>query len=65
MKGAYFLTLALAGASQAKYWLEDIPHQGRSPYFPDSLYQVFRNVKDYGAVGDGGRSPLLRVPSGH
>lgn len=54
MRGASVFTLALVGVAQAKYWLEDIPHLGRSPYFPDSLYQVFRNVRDYGAVGDGG-----------
>ena len=54
MKLASVLALALAGAAEAKYWLEEIPHLGRSPYFPDSHYRVFRNVKDYGAVGDGG-----------
>lgn len=52
LKGA--LALALAGAAHARYWLEDIPHLGTAPYYPDKLYQVFRNVKDYGAVGDGG-----------
>ncbi|CAM1506355.1 Fc.00g059960.m01.CDS01 [Cosmosporella sp. VM-42] len=53
MKLATILALSLAGAVKAKYWLEEIPHLGRSPYFPDSHYRVFRNVKDYGAVGDG------------
>ncbi|KAK9771541.1 putative Pectate lyase superfamily protein-domain-containing protein [Seiridium cardinale] len=34
------------------YWLADISHQGVAP-FAGSGYAVFRNVKDYGAVGDG------------
>lgn len=33
------------------YWLADIAHQGFAPY-AGSGYQVFRNVKDYGAVGE-------------
>jgi hypothetical protein len=37
------------------YWMENIAHNGT---FPESWggasdYKVFRNVKDYGAVGDG------------
>ncbi|KAK0442944.1 exo-beta-1,3-glucanase [Armillaria borealis] len=36
------------------FWLEFIKHQGTSPFNPDpGSYQVFRNVKDFGAVGDG------------
>lgn len=35
------------------YWMEDIPHQGQSSFNPDPSYQVFRNVKSYGARGDG------------
>ncbi|KAF2813845.1 pectin lyase-like protein [Mytilinidion resinicola] len=35
------------------YWLKDMPRQGRSPFNPDPGYQVFRNVKDFGAKGDG------------
>lgn len=54
MKLTAIITLALAGAAQAKYWMEEIGHFGRSPYFPDSHYRVFRDVRDYGAVGDGG-----------
>ncbi|KAK2599641.1 hypothetical protein N8I77_011378 [Diaporthe amygdali] len=52
-----FTTLFLALASfvlavQAAYWMESIPHQGLAPY-AGSGYSVFRNVKDYGARGDG------------
>ena len=34
------------------YWLADIKHQGQ-PAFGTPNYQVFRNVKNFGAVGDG------------
>ncbi|KAF9044166.1 glucan 1,3-beta-glucosidase [Panaeolus papilionaceus] len=38
----------------APFWLERIKHQGISPFNPNPKdYQVFRNVKDFGAVGDG------------
>ncbi|CEI40849.1 Glucan 1,3-beta-glucosidase [Fusarium venenatum] len=48
-----FLLLALASLVRSKYWLEEIEHRGTAPYYPDSQYRVFRNVKDFGAVGDG------------
>ncbi len=35
------------------FWMEAIKHQGASPFNPDPTYQVFRNVKDFGANGDG------------
>ncbi|KAJ8071726.1 hypothetical protein OCU04_002042 [Sclerotinia nivalis] len=36
------------------YWYETIAHQGVAPYNPQgSAYQVFRNVKDFGATGNG------------
>lgn len=47
---------ATTGTSSGKcsYWLEDIKHQGIAAFNPDaSSYQVFRNVKDFGAKGDG------------
>jgi glucan 1,3-beta-glucosidase len=53
---------APTGGACASYWLEDIKHQGLASFNPNathlpfgwnSTYQVFRNVKDYGAVGDG------------
>lgn len=40
--------------AQCSYWLEDIAHNGRAAFNPDPAnYKVFRNVKDYGAKGDG------------
>jgi glucan 1,3-beta-glucosidase len=36
------------------FWLETIKHQGTAAYNSNpSGYQVFRNVKDFGAKGDG------------
>ncbi|KAI1166190.1 glycoside hydrolase family 55 protein [Nemania serpens] len=51
-----FSTFLTAVASLAvginAYWLQDIRHQGVAP-FAGNGYKVFRNVKDYGARGDG------------
>ncbi|KAK4962866.1 hypothetical protein LTR10_000493 [Elasticomyces elasticus] len=39
---------------QCDYWLADIKHQGIAAFNPaPQTYQVFRNVKDFGAKGDG------------
>ncbi|KAK5993808.1 Glucan 1,3-beta-glucosidase [Cladobotryum mycophilum] len=35
------------------FWMETIKHTGISPFLNDSSYAVFRNVKDFGAKGDG------------
>ncbi|KIY68777.1 glycoside hydrolase family 55 protein [Cylindrobasidium torrendii FP15055 ss-10] len=43
-----------AAAASDPFWLESIKHQGTAAFNPDPAnYVVFRNVKDYGAVGDG------------
>lgn len=40
--------------ASCSYWLEDIKHQGYAAFNPSpETYQVFRNVKDFGAKGDG------------
>ncbi|KAM0476202.1 hypothetical protein ACHAPX_006619 [Trichoderma viride] len=36
----------------SSYWYENIAHQGIAPFGP-SGYSVYRNVKDFGAKGDG------------
>ncbi|KAI0318387.1 exo-beta-1-3-glucanase [Amylostereum chailletii] len=41
-----------SAAAGDPYWLENIAHQGTSAFGPAG-YQVFRNVKDFGAKGDG------------
>lgn len=39
----------------SQYWLDAIKHQGLAPYAVggSDSYKVYRNVKDYGAKGDG------------
>ncbi|OTB06764.1 glycoside hydrolase family 55 protein [Hypoxylon sp. CI-4A] len=39
--------------TSSSYWFSDIKRQGTAVYNSDSGYKVFRNVKDYGAKGDG------------
>jgi glucan 1,3-beta-glucosidase len=44
--------LARSEPEPAPYWLEEIKHQGISAFHPNpNSYQVFRNVKDFGAKG--------------
>lgn len=44
--------------SSCSYWLENISHQGLAAFNSNpSGYQVFRNVKDFGAKGDGELNP--------
>ena len=35
------------------FWMETIKHTGISPFLNDTSYSVYRNVKHFGAVGDG------------
>lgn len=49
---AVFVGVSLLQTASA-YWMEEISHQGRASFNPDPSYQVFRNVKDFGAKGDG------------
>ncbi|KAJ3215160.1 hypothetical protein HDU81_001482, partial [Chytriomyces hyalinus] len=35
------------------FWLQDIQHQGLLPFGGDSSYTIFRDVRAYGAIGDG------------
>ncbi|KAI5926494.1 putative Exo-beta-1,3-glucanae [Camillea tinctor] len=40
--------------SECAYWLEDVKRQGIAAFNPNpDQYQVFRNVKEFGAKGDG------------
>ena len=39
-------------ATTSSYWLSSITRQG-TVAFGDSSYQIFRNVQDFGAKGDG------------
>ena len=43
----------VAKSYQSGFWLGDIDHSKDTVWKNDGSYKVFRNVKDYGAVGDG------------
>lgn len=44
----------ISSAIRGSWWQENIQHQGIAAFNPDrASYKVWRNVKDYGAVGDG------------
>lgn len=53
---ASFVGAVVAQAPATPYWMDAIAHNGIASFNPDKSYTVFRNVKDYGAVGDGGKS---------
>lgn len=40
-------------ACDTPFWMNDIKHQGVASFNNNTQYKIFRNVKDYGAVGDG------------
>jgi len=40
-------------AAAGSFWMESIARKGTVPWGKDTSYKVFRNVKEYGAVGDG------------
>ncbi|KAH6696865.1 pectate lyase superfamily protein-domain-containing protein [Plectosphaerella plurivora] len=39
--------------SSETYWMAQMEQLGSAPFAPDPDYKVWRNVKDYGATGDG------------
>ena len=42
-----------SAAAAGSFWMETITRKGTVPWGNDPSYKVFRNVKDYGAKGDG------------
>lgn len=56
MKLMFALLLAAASFTWAAYWMEDLHRQGIAPFNSVRGYRVFRNVKQWGAKGDGGGS---------
>jgi hypothetical protein len=54
MKCAFAFFLVAASVAWAAFWMEDIHRHGIAPFNPKTDYQIFRNVKEWGAKGDGG-----------
>ncbi|KOS18472.1 Glucan 1 [Escovopsis weberi] len=40
-------------AAASNWWLPNVPHNGTVAYGGNRNYQIYRNVKDFGAKGDG------------
>ncbi|KZN94210.1 Glucan 1,3-beta-glucosidase [Penicillium chrysogenum] len=51
-EGPHQASLQKRATSGSNYWLANLEQRGNSPFAP-SGYKVWRNVKDYGAKGDG------------
>ena len=52
-------TVSSNSTANTPFWLEKIKHQGVAAFRKDSTYQVFRNVKDFGAKGRYRHSEVL------
>jgi len=48
-------------STACSYWLDDIKHQGVAAFNSNTNYTVYRNVKDYGAVGTSTESIKLQI----
>ncbi|KAJ5544399.1 hypothetical protein N7513_006963 [Penicillium frequentans] len=46
-------SLSVSKRASSSYWMANIKRQGVAPFNSNADYQVFRNVKDFGAKGDG------------
>ncbi|KAF2095560.1 pectin lyase-like protein [Rhizodiscina lignyota] len=51
----------LAPTNPGTFWYESIDHNGLAPFIEGSGYTVFRNVKDFGAKGDGSTDDSIAI----
>ncbi|KAF7564009.1 hypothetical protein G7046_g99 [Stylonectria norvegica] len=53
----------VSAAADSSWWLASIDRQGTIPFSDAAGYKVFRNVKDYGAKGDGSTDDTAAINS--
>ncbi|KAE9372961.1 glycoside hydrolase family 55 protein [Stipitochalara longipes BDJ] len=53
VSASWNVTKKRAAAAGGSYWMQSLARKGTVPWGKDPNYVVFRNVRDYGAVGDG------------
>ncbi|WPJ57197.1 hypothetical protein SMAC4_12999 [Sordaria macrospora] len=58
MGGWKNVTKRAATASAGTYWMQSLARKGTVPWGDEPNYAIFRNVLDYGAVGDGITHPM-------
>ena len=62
MRLVFALLFVVAPVAWAAYWMEDIQRQGIAPFSEAQDYSIFRNVKELGAKGDGGKEDKPYLP---